>query len=201
MSNSIEYILSLNDKLSSKLQKIGISSDNALNKFAKLEKQANETKKLMNDMGGSVGALRAKLELLKAEKEWIPESNLNSIRKYNTEIKKLEKEIIHLDTINGSVFKRNLKDAISNLPYSNLITNPITLAGAGLFAAGKSAMNFEEGMAKINTTAQLSQAGLEKLGDNIRKVGVEYGADLTTVPETYEKILSQTGDVALSNDI
>jgi TP901 family phage tail tape measure protein len=201
MSSSIQYVLSLNDKISSKLQKIGISSDNALNKFAKLEKQTNDTRKLMNDMGGSVGALRQKLDLLRSEKEWIPQSNINSIRAYNTEIKKLEKEIQHLDTINGSVFKRNLKDAVSNLPFSNLITNPVALAGAGLFAAGKSAMNFEEGMAKINTTAQLSKSGLEKLGDNIRKVGVEYGADLTTVPETYEKILSQTGDVALSNDI
>jgi hypothetical protein len=50
-----------------------------------------------------------------------------------------------------------MKDAISNLPFSNLITNPVSLAGAGLFAAGKSAFSFEEGMAKINTTAQFSE--------------------------------------------
>lgn len=201
MSNTLEYILSLNDQMSTKLQKIGISSDGALNKFAKLQQQSNDTKKLLNDMGGSVGSLRAKLELLKAEREWIPASNLNSIRKYNTEIKNLEKEILHLDTINGSVFKRNMKDAISNIPFSNLITNPIVAAGTAMAVASKYSLGFEEGMAKINTTANLSQPKLKELENSLRSMGKDYGADLTKVPEGYEKILSQTGDVSLSLDI
>jgi TP901 family phage tail tape measure protein len=201
MANNIAYILSLNDQISSKLGKISGMGDTAVKKFKALSEMTKKVETTMHDMGNSVGSLRQKLELLKAEKEWIPQSNLNSIRAYNTEIKKLEKEIQHLDTINGSVFKRNMKDAISNLPFSNLITNPVALAGAGLFSAGKSAFDFEEGMAKINTTAQLSQPNLEKLGKNLRSIGVEYGADLNTVPDAFEKILSQTGDVKVSTDI
>jgi TP901 family phage tail tape measure protein len=201
MADTLEYILSLNDQISSKLQKIGVTSDNALNKFSKLQRQARDTTKLLTDMGGSVGSLRAKLELLKSEKEWIPSSNLTSIRKYNSEIKKLEKEIVHLDTINGSVFKRNLKDAISNIPFSNLLTNPVALAGGALFGAGKMAMNFDEGMSKINTTAQLSQPMLAKLKNELIDMGVNAGADLSAVPTAFEKILSQTGDVKLSTDI
>lgn len=201
MSDSLTYVLSLNDQISSKLQKIGVSSDNALNKFSKLQDQASKTKQLLTDMGGSVGSLRAKLELLKAEKEWIPASNLSSIRKYNTEIKNLEKEILRLDTINGSVFKRNLKDAISNIPFSNLLTNPISLASTAIFTFGKASMNFEEGMSQINTTAQLSQSNLKALGKDLRSIGVDAGADLTTVPQTFEKINSQLDDVALSTDV
>ena len=201
MANNITYILSLNDQISSKLNKIYGTSLGAVQKFSELSKKSKEVQQAMGDFGNSIGSLRQKLELLKAEKEWIPQSNLNSIRAYNTEIKNLEKQIQHLDTINGSVFKRNMKDAISNLPFSNLITNPVALAGAGLFAAGKSAFDFEEGMAKINTTAQLSQSNLDKLGKKLRGIGVEYGADLNSVPDAFEKILSQTGDITLSQNI
>lgn len=201
MSNVLQYTLSLQDQISAKLNKIGITSDNALDKFAKLQIQSKKTGQLLKDMGGSVGSLREKLALLKNEKEWIPASNLTSIRKYNTEIKNLEKEIQKLDTINGSTFKRNLKGAIDNLPFAELITNPVAQAGAALFQSGKMAMNFDEGMAKINTTAQLNSAELNTLKGNLKRMGRDAGADLAAVPDAFEKILSQTGDVAVSQDI
>jgi TP901 family phage tail tape measure protein len=201
MSNVLQYTLSLQDQISAKLNKIGITSDNALDKFAKLQTQSKKTSQLLKDMGGSVGSLREKLALLKAEKEWIPQSNITSIRKYNTEIKNLEKEILRLDTINGSAFNRNLKGAINNLPFADLITNPVAQAGAALFQSGKMAMSFDEGMAKINTTAQLNSEGLNKLKGDLKSIGRDAGADLSTIPDAYEKILSQTGDIALSTDI
>lgn len=201
MSNVLEYTLSLQDQISAKLQKIGITSDTALNKFGTLQLQAKKTTQFLKDMGGSVGSLREKLALLKSEKEWIPQSNLQSIRKYNTEIKNLEKEILKLDTINGSTFKRNLKGAIDNLPFSDLITNPVAQAGLALFESGKMAMSFDEGMAKINTTAQLSSGGVAKLKNDLITMGRDAGADLSAVPAGFEKILSQTNDVVLSQDI
>lgn len=103
----------------------------------------------MKDMGGSVGSLRDKLALLRQEKDWIPVKNIEDFRKYNTEIKKLEAEITLLDTINGNAFKLNLKGAISNLPFANVITNPVAQVGMALYSAGKMAMNFDEGMAKM----------------------------------------------------
>lgn len=201
MDSVLKYTLSLQDHISAKLSKIGIESNNALNKFASLQIQAKNTGQLLKDMGGSVGSLREKLNLLRAEKEWIPQSNLSSIRTYNSEIKKLEKEIQRLDTINGSVFKSKLKDAVNNIPYASLITNPVTMAGAALFGAGKMAMSFDEGMAKINTTAQLTPIELTKLKKELLGIGRGVGADLATVPEAFEKILSQTNDLALSTDI
>lgn len=152
-------------------------------------------------MGGSVGSLREKLALLRSEKDWIPAKNIADIKKYNAEIHKLEKQITKLDTIQGNTFKKNMKNAISDLPFSNLITNPVVMAGAGIAYAGKMALNFEEGMAKINTTAQLTQPELEALKNKLINIGTETGADLNTVPDAFEKILSQTGDVALSQDI
>ncbi len=201
MSNVLQYTLSLQDQITSKLQKIGVTSDSALNKFGALQTQAKKTQQFLKDMGNSVGSLREKLQLLKAEKEWIPASNLESIKKYNIEIQKLEKEIDKLDNTGQNTFKKNLKGAISSLPFGDLLTNPIAQAGTALFAAGKMSMNFDEGMAKINTTANLSKSALGDLKTEIKNMGVEAGADLSTVPDAYEKILSQTGDVALSTDI
>lgn len=201
MSNVLEYTLTLQDQISAKLKKIGVSSDNALNIFGALQMQAKKTGQLMKDMGGSVGALRQKLQLLQTEKEWIPASNLTSIRRYNTEIKKLEKQIHRLDTINGSVFKTKMKEAISSVPYANLITNPVTLAAGAIFGAGKMALQFDEGMAKINTTAQLTPDKLKALKSELIDIGKKVGADLSTVPDAFEKIISQTGDARLSVDI
>ncbi len=201
MSDVLTYTLSLQDKVTSKLQKIGVSSDNALNKFADLERKTKKVSLLMTDMGGSVGALRERLNLLRQERDWIPQKSINDIRKYNTEIKKLEKQIHKFETINGSKFKRSLKQAVHALPFSELITNPVAVAGAALFKSGQMAMNFDEGMAKINITAQLTDDKLKSLKSSLIKMGKEAGSDLSTVPDAFEKILSQTGDVALSQDI
>jgi len=201
MTDVLEYTLSLNDKLSSKLQKIGVTSEKTLDIFARLEKQSLDVKKVMKATGNSVGALRAKLEHLKQERDWIPQKSIETIRKYNTEIKKLEKEIRKFETINGSKFKRNLKSAVNALPFSEIITNPVAQAGIAMFSAGKMALKFDEGMAKVNTTAQLSDEKLKELRNNLMDMGREAGVSLATVPDAYEKILSQTGDVALSQDI
>lgn len=199
--STLEYTLSLNDKLSAKLDKIGISSKGAWEKFKKLQTQTAHTRKVMADMGNSVGSLRQKLDLLKQEKEWIPSSNLKSIRAYNTEIKNLEKEIQRLDTINGSAFKRNLKDAISDLPFSSLLTNPVAVAGAAFFKTGQMAMDFDKGMAAINTTAQLSQKELSGLKKELLGIDPRIVNDWSAIPTAYESIISQTGNVKLSTDI
>ncbi len=201
MSEILTYTLSLQDKITSKLQKIGVTTVNALNKFSDLEQKTKKTSLLMTDMGGSVGALRERLNLLRQERDWIPQKNINDIRKYNTEIKKLEKQIHKFETINGSKFKRSLKQAVQSLPFSELITNPVAVAGAALYKSGEMAMKFDEGMAKINITAQLTDDKLQKLKSSLKAMGKEAGADLSTVPDAFEKILSQTGDVALSQDI
>ena len=200
-SNIIEYTLSLNDKMSDKLQKIGVNSDDALNIFARLEKQSEDVSRRMGTMGRSVGTLSDKLALLKAERDWIPESDIAGIRKYNTEIHSLEKNITKLQTINGSKFGSNLNQAISNLPFGALLTNPVAQAGAAILGAGKMSLAFSENLAQVNTTAQLSKTELDALGSKLKAIGVSAGADLSGVPIAFEKILSQTGDTDLSLSI
>ena len=71
------------------------------------------------------------------------------------------------------------------------------MPGLALLAVGKLGVSWEEGMAKINATAQLPQKELDKLSTKIKRLGIDAGANLSFVPIAYEKILSQTGDVAV----
>ncbi len=200
MDNLFEYVLSLDDKMSANLKKIGFESEYALDKFAKLQDSAVKTDKLFDVMGGSAGALRERLNVLRQERDWIPQTNIQDIRVYNSEIKKLEKQLHKLETINGSKLKTWAKDAFSNIPGIEML-NPLTSALTVLSKGGKMAAIFDEGMAKINTTAQLSDEKLAVLRKRLINVGSDAGANLATVPDAFEKILSQTGDVTLSQDI
>lgn len=197
MSDILAYTLSLNENLNAKLKAIGFSSDHALDKFSKLQKQSQTLAKVMNDTGRSVYSLQMKLDHLRQERDMIPEKNIRDIRRYNTEIGKLERQITRLQ----STGSRKLGNILSGVPGAEMLTNPYVAAGAALFASGKSALSFDEGLAKINTTAQMNNEQLKGLRENLIKIAVDAKANLATVPDAYEKILSQTNDVALSTDI
>jgi tape measure domain-containing protein len=133
--STLSYTLSLQDQMTAKLQKIGMSSDTAVNKFSALMEKAKESKKVFSDMGNSVGSLKQKLDLLRSEKEWIPSSQIQNIKKYNVEIQKLEKQINQLESTGGSKTRGMIADAFSNIPFAGFFTNPLVIAGA---VAGKS---------------------------------------------------------------
>ena len=202
MANALQYILSLDDRMSGKLKALGINSDSALNKFAGLQKQAVQVGANLTTMGRSVSTLTDKLNLMRAERDLIPAKNLRDIRLYNTEIGKLERQIGKLQTTNnGSRLKSLTKDAMASLPGASFITNPIVAASAAVGFMTSQALNFDEGMAKINITAQLSADKLASLRGDILKVGKDLKIDPAQLTPTFEKILSQVGDADVSMKI
>ncbi len=107
MAHILEYTLSLQDKFSAKLQQIGVNTYAALGIFAKLQQQTVSVNSIISGMGNSVGTLSQKLGLLKQERDWIPEENIDDIKRYNSEINKLEDKIQRLQTVNpGSGLKK-----------------------------------------------------------------------------------------------
>ncbi len=201
MPGIYEYTLLMQDRASGTLQKLSGSSYEAVQKFVTLQDRIDTLKRSSGDFGNSIDTLKQRIDILQQERDLIDPENLTKIRQYNREIQTLSTRINNLENTTGGRFKTYLKDAFSQIPGANLLTNPLILAGAGVTAAGKLAVSWEEGMAKINATAQLPQAELDKLGKTIKKLGIEAGVNLSKVPDAYEKILSQTGDVALSTDI
>lgn len=201
MANTIEYIFSLQDKMSAKIGNITVNSDRMLGKFADLEKKTLSVNRTFNETGRTLGSLREKIAFLQAEREWIPAENIEGIRAYNREMKKLNKEINKLESLNGGKFKKWSKEAFAAMPGANLISNPLVAGGAALGFAGKSAMNFDEGMAKVNITAQLDEKGLSDLSNRLKKLAKDNHTEIEVAPAGLEKIISQVGDADLSMQI
>lgn len=201
MTGLLEYTLALNDKMSATLRTITGTSEGVINKLKGLQDQSKRVSESLNATGNSVGSLREKLNLLRNEKELIPQKNIQAIRNYNTEIRRLEGQISRLDNIGTSGFRSKLQDAVSATPIAGLITNPLAQASVAMFAATQASLSFEEGMAKINTTAQLSSSKLTGLRDKLMDMGRNTGTDLKLVPDAFEKINSQINDVDKSTSI
>lgn len=201
MANTLEYIFSLQDKMSAKIGNITVTSNRMLGQFADLEKRTLSVNRTFNETGRTMGSLREKIALLQAEREWIPAENIEGIRAYNREMRTLTKEIDKLESLNGGKFKKWSKEAFAAMPGSNLIANPLVAGAAAIGFAGKSAMNYDEGMAKVNITAQLDEKGLADLSNRLRKLAKDNHTDITVAPQGLEQIISQVGDAELSMQI
>lgn len=184
MSNLLEYVFSLKDKMSDKLSKLSINSEEALDKFAALEKASKKVQKTMDVFGGSIGALREKLQHLRNEREWIPAKNIEAIRAYNKEIKNLEKEISKLETLNGGRFRQWREDFMGSLPGANLIKNPLVLAGAaigGFWSATSKAMDAGKEKIKLQTLV-----GSKEIGETLYKGLTDFATDTVFGSEVYD---------------
>lgn len=201
MANTLEYIFSLQDKMSAKIGNITVTSERMLGRFAELERRTQSVSRTFSETGRTMGALREKIALLQAEREWIPAENIEGIRAYNREIRALTREINQLEALNGGKFKKWSKEAFAALPGANLISNPLVAGGAVLGFAGKSAMNFDEGMAKVNITAQLDEKGLSDLSNRLKQLAKDNHTEIEVAPAGLEKIISQVGDADLSMQI
>ena len=109
-------------------------------------------------------------------------------------------------------FRERMDEAASRVPYLGqaleLLRNPITMIIAGAAALGtigvagvKMAGRFEENMARVNATAQLTKQELAGLRTELMEIGKDSGGNFEKIPIAFEKILSQTNDVALSMEV
>lgn len=210
MSNVLSYTLSLQDQISAKLQKIGINNDMMLGKFAKLEQQSKSVAKTLGAMGTSVYSLTQKIDLLKAERDLLPIGSLASIRKYNSEINKLESQVTKLQTLNGSKVKTWFKDAFNQVP--GLVTNPLVMVGAGVGLAVKKGMESDMMKANINTLLAGNAVKADELYGKISKYAIKSPyekADLVDGQKTMMQFglsaddsfskLQQIGDIAMGD--
>lgn len=136
MSNILEYTLSLKDRVSGTLTKIGIANNKQLETWAKVQQRVAASDATMKKCGVSLGSLRERVAALRAEKEWIPANNINAIRRSNIEIKSLEGQIRRLESVNGGRLKAwfgNLKSAV---PMVGMLTNPLLWLGAAIYKVG-----------------------------------------------------------------
>lgn len=210
MANLLEYTLSLKDLVSTKLQKIGINNDMMLEKFSKLERQSNEVAKGFKFMGTNVTTLQSKIQLLKAERDLLPIGSLAAIRKYNSEITRLEGKVTKLQTLNGSKVKTWFKDALNGLP--GIATNPLVLLGAGIGKAVKNGMEADMQKANILTLLKGDADKAKQLFEDLSQYGIKSPYDKAGLIDAQQTMMSfgisadtsfeklkQIGDIAMGD--
>jgi TP901 family phage tail tape measure protein len=108
----------------------------------------------------------------------------------------------------------NIKDSLSDLVSSftgmsgsllTSLTNPFIIASvivAGLgIKATQMAMQFEQGMAKVNATAQMTSSELGGLRKEIIDIGRNSAVDMQMLPSSFEKINSQINNTQVSLEV
>lgn len=199
MASTYEYIISLQDKASGTMQRIVGASSVTVGKLTALSDKAKKLQGVTGDLSGSMFQLKQRIDLLQQEKELLDPSNLNLIKQYNQEIDRLSGRIEKLDnTGRGGKLKGYLGEIGSMVKG---FINPVTMGAAAIGFSGKSAMNFREGMAKVNITAQLDKKGLSDLEGKIKGIAKANKFDIGVAPRAFEQIISQTADVDMSLDV
>lgn len=202
MANKIEYIFSLRDQISAKLAGITATSDKTRSALSGVQEKVRSAEDVFQDTGKTIGSLKARIDALQAEKEWIPADNLPAIKEYNREISRLTNELNELETAaGGGKFKKWASEAFDAIPGASLLKNPLVAGITAVTFAGSAGMTFDENMAKVNITAQLDEAGLDDLKKRLKQIAADNKTDIQVVPVGFEAINSQVNDVELSLSI
>lgn len=202
MANKIEYIFSLRDQISAKLAGITATSEKTRSALSGVQEKVRSAEDVFQDTGKTIGSLKARIDALQAEKEWIPADNLPAIKEYNREISRLTNELNELETAaGGGKFKKWASEAFDAIPGASLLKNPLVAGITAATFAGSVGMTFDENMAKVNITAQLDEAGLDDLKKRLKQIAADNKTDIQVVPVGFEAINSQVNDVELSLSI
>lgn len=202
MANKIEYIFSLRDQISAKLAGITATSDKTRLALSGVQEKVRSAEDVFQDTGKTIGSLKAWIDALQAEKEWIPADNLPAIKEYNREISRLTNELNELETAaGGGKFKKWASEAFDAIPGASLLKNPLVAGITAATFAGSAGMTFDENMARVNITAQLDEAGLDDLKKRLKQIAADNKTDIQVVPVGFEAINSQVNDVELSLSI
>lgn len=202
MANKIEYIFSLRDQISAKLAGITATSEKTRSALSGVQEKVRSAEDVFQDTGKTIGSLKARIDALQAEKEWIPADNLPAIKEYNREISRLTNELNELETAaGGGKFKKWASEAFDAIPGASLLKNPLVAGITAATVAGSAGMTFDENMAKVNITAQLDEAGLDDLKKRLKQIAADNKTDIQVVPVGFEAINSQVNDVELSLSI
>lgn len=202
MTETFENILKFNEQLSGTMNRITASSNLVQSSLSSLKQQTLTIKEGIDGVTLTVTSLEEKAGAMQSQDTWVTEENVAMARNLNRELKGVAGTVEKVESASaGGKFKKWGKDVLSSLiPIKSFLPNPATIAG-GIQKSLTGAMEFEQGMAKVNVSAQLDEQGLAELSDKIRQMSVKNKTDINIAPAGFEKINAQVRDTDLSLSI
>ncbi len=208
------------DLVSNPLKKIMDAAGGAQKKISDLNNVTQNLTKNQSVMGrdfrNNLNQLNARLDKLKDLQA--KAFSTKHIENYGKAIRKTEEEIAKIHKVINppapalsmwGKLKSDLSGLANQIPglgnAFSLLKNPLALVATAIFSIGTAsanlALNFENGMAKVNATAQLGARQLGVLDARLTEIGADSGGNFERIPDTYERILSITGKVNQSLDL
>lgn len=184
MAETYTYTLSLLDKMSPSLRKVSTTSMEVINKLGQLGDTQKKCQAINKDLGGSIAGLRAKLDMLRQEREIISPANFKDVRRYNSEITKLEGKISKLDNLG----KKGLNLDLLNHSATIQIAQAASEAVSSLSQVG---IGFEQGVSDLSAITGIAGSDLEYLSDVARKTGRASGLGAAQGVEAFKLLASQ----------
>ncbi len=212
MANIVEYVFSLKDNASSKMVKVAVTASNLSQKLMGVSTHGMALGTNLNKLGASVSSLSTRIEELRRKRDLMPVGEISKIRAINSEMKRLERQINKMQTLNGSWLKTKTKEAFASIPGAGFITNPIVAISAGLGFAAKKGMDNELQKQNILTLMQGDVKGADKLFGQISDYGKKTVYDKAGLIESQKLMMSfglssdfafdklkQIGDIAMGD--
>lgn len=133
MAGIVEYIISLQDRLSIPLGKLSKNSALTKGQLDKLTESNKKLRSMVQPTSMSISDMTKRVAKLKEQRDLLPSNSVSQIRKVNKEINSLNGKIKKLETINGGKIKTAFKSAFDQIPA--IFKNPIVAVGAGMAAS------------------------------------------------------------------
>lgn len=200
MAETLENILRFNEGLAGTMERITANSNTVRSVMNSLTKQTINIKEGIDGLTITMSSMEKKSEELETHDSWFTKEDVAMTHNMDLQAKSLTGTVEKLST-SGSKLKGWGKELFSSLiPIKSLVPSPAAVAN-GIKESLGNAMDFEQGMAKINVSAQLDKKGLSDLAGKIEQVAMDNKADITVAPAGFEKINAQIRDTDLSLSI
>lgn len=200
---NLEWIANLKSNIQSQLT-------GAANAFQKTDTAAKSFQKSVSALPSNLENIRKKIDDLRVIRDLT--TDVRELAKANREIASLERNASRL---NGVGTQNRLQGFLSNSSIPGLsglagVATPAgaaaaaaALVGAALIDGTKSAIRFEAGMAKANTTLQLTRPELAKVSAEVKSLAATSGIEnaIDQVPQAFNQIVSGVNDTQLALDV
>ncbi|MCD8080190.1 MAG: hypothetical protein LUF04_07205 [Bacteroides sp.] len=142
---NIQFNLLLQNNVYNNLVNIGQEMNRQAQTWERAQRMVTRADEAMRRYGTNLRGLKQKLEALRAQRDWIPASDTEGVRKANKEITDLEKQIKKLEAApEGGKLKKWFGQLRDEIPMLKKLSHPTAILGKAIVDLGNYITSSEE---------------------------------------------------------